>query len=75
MTAREKSIEVDQGKIFLRTENDGWSYMRHGKQEAIEEITLESVQRYFPEDYDRVVRELGHFTPEDLDAKNTNAGN
>jgi hypothetical protein len=49
--------------------------MRHGKQEAIEEITLESVQRYFPEDYDRVVRELGHFTPEDLDAKNTNAGN
>ena len=61
MTAREKSIEVEQGKIFLRTENDGWDFMRHGKQEAEEEITLETVQSDFPGSYDRVIRELGYF--------------
>ena len=62
--SREKWIAVEKGKIFLKTENEGWTYMRKGPQGAEEEITLETVQRYYIKDYARVVKDLTKFDNE-----------
>jgi len=67
MTARDKWISVtDEGKILLKSENDGWAFMRKGPQATEEEITLETVKNYYPKYYDRVIEELSQLKGETL---------
>ena len=51
---------VIDGKVFLRTENDGWAFLRHGPEAEDEEVTLEYVRDHpqFKGDYERVASQL-----------------
>jgi hypothetical protein len=52
---------VRRGKVFLRTENDGWSFMKRGAEPQDEEVTLEYVREHpqYAQDFEHVAAELG----------------
>lgn len=58
----ERWIEIDSfGRILLVTENDGYSYMRHGAERNVKEVTLNELKNGYgksPHLWETAVAEL-----------------
>jgi hypothetical protein len=60
MSARDEHYFVKDGKIILRSENDGWTFVNRGPKAVDREVTLEEVKNHpcFTGDYERIVAQL-----------------
>ncbi len=56
--SRERWIEIEDGKIMLYSENDGWSYMRDGAERSKREVTLEELDRNYDKELYRQALKL-----------------
>jgi hypothetical protein len=44
MGAKDRYVSVDDGKLVMNVENDGWTFMNKGPERSEEHITLKSLE-------------------------------
>lgn len=46
MSAKDRYVSVDDGKLVMNVENDGWTFMTKGPERTEQSVALESLERY-----------------------------